>query len=119
MIAVNQISQRGTQLLRFNKNIVVARIGEWIMGWIKNSWKGKLRKTFSPVLPNVPSRVSPSNHLSSMGGHSIPHPARPSAGWSRPPRFPYMRPRHAPTNPHGKTSTGTLILGRKVTGRRR
>ena len=73
------------------------------------------------ILLNVfnPSRVSSNNRLSSMHDHPIPHPTRPSAGWSHPPRFSYMRARYAPTNPHENTSSSTLILGRKVTGRRR
>jgi hypothetical protein len=76
-------------------------------------------RTFSTAI-NVfnASRVSPSDHLSSGDDHSIPHPARPSAGWCHPPRFPYMRARNPPTDPHENTSTSTLILGRKITGRR-
>lgn len=69
--------------------------------------KGDYSKTFqnSPRhFTNVfnPSRVSPSNHFSSVSdGHSIPDPAIPSAGWSHPLQFSYMRRCQAPTLPHG------------------
>jgi len=83
----------------------------------------KLSQTFSPTLLNVfnPSRVSPSNHLNSVDDHSIPHPARPSAGWSHPPRFAYMRilttrtrtPAPSPTPSQTKRSRiGTIVEGR-------